>query len=132
MSQENVELARASLDAFNRRDFAQITELLHPEVELQEAADLPDARTWRGRGGVMEYLAETQMRWSEVRFDPNEFIDGDKTIVITGTLWGRGKESGVEVSTPLAQVIDVHEGKARRIGFYLDRSQALEAAGLSE
>jgi ketosteroid isomerase-like protein len=44
----------------------------------------------------------------------------------------RGKESGVVVETDTATISTLREGMIVRVRNYMDRSQALEAAGLEE
>ncbi len=53
-------------------------------------------------------------------------------IVAFGRTRNRGKASGVETETPLALVTKIRDGKTISIRAYLDRDEALEAAGLSE
>ena len=45
---------------------------------------------------------------------------------------GRGTESGAEIESPWAFLIQFRNGKATQVRVYLDPKQALEAAGLSE
>jgi ketosteroid isomerase-like protein len=40
---------------------------------------------------------------------------------------GRGRQSGVEVATPLAHMFRFREGRVYRVVTYLDREQALRA-----
>jgi ketosteroid isomerase-like protein len=44
----------------------------------------------------------------------------------------RGRESGVETEASLTFLIDFERGKVSRAVTFLDRDEALEAAGLSE
>ena len=44
----------------------------------------------------------------------------------------RGKGSGAEAESSAGWVVDIREGKALRVTEYLDRNEALEAAGLTE
>jgi len=44
----------------------------------------------------------------------------------------RGKGSGVEMETDTAMVYEVRDGRVVRIQGYMDRDEALEAAGLRE
>jgi ketosteroid isomerase-like protein len=56
MSQENVEMARRSLVAFNRRDFEALRTLNNPDVELDWSAsrglEAGVYRGWEGRDGI--------------------------------------------------------------------------------
>jgi ketosteroid isomerase-like protein len=50
----------------------------------------------------------------------------------SGSTGNRGKASGAVTETPLAFVTEIRDGKTISIRAYLDREEALEAAGLSE
>jgi hypothetical protein len=56
---------------------------------------------------------------------------GDQVVAI-GRLRTRGRASGLVTEAPLGYVTDFRNGIATRIRTYLDPSEALEAAGLSE
>jgi ketosteroid isomerase-like protein len=45
---------------------------------------------------------------------------------------GRGRESGVEVDTRFYVVYSLRDGKVSRVDEYIERDEALKAAGLSE
>jgi hypothetical protein len=53
-----------------------------------------------------------------------------------GSVWavrdGKGKGSGVELTRPDALVASFRGGKAVKLGYYNDQTQALEAVGLGE
>jgi ketosteroid isomerase-like protein len=56
---------------------------------------------------------------------------GDRVLVL-GRVRARGRESGVELDSPLGWVFTVRGGKLAKAEGFLSRAQALEAAGLSE
>jgi len=45
---------------------------------------------------------------------------------------GHGAESGIPMEMELAHLITIREGRATRTVEYMDRAEALEAAGLRE
>jgi ketosteroid isomerase-like protein len=53
-------------------------------------------------------------------------------VLVLGRAEGRGRGSGVEVYSPLAIIFDFRDGKMSRSKAYLDRGEALRAAGLDE
>ena len=55
MSQENVELIRATIGAFNRNDLDAAVEAMHPEIEWQTLDVMPDRGTYRGQAGVRSF-----------------------------------------------------------------------------
>jgi ketosteroid isomerase-like protein len=56
---------------------------------------------------------------------------GDQLVAI-GSLRTRGKESGAQTESPWGAVAEYKNGKVTRLRTYLDRNEALEAAGLRE
>ncbi len=133
MSAADVELARQYVEAFNRGGLDATASLRHPEIEVFDPPDLPDADRHVGEEAVRKvvegYLA---IGWNG-QFDVQEYIDaGDEAVVIwhlTGTSGG----GRVPLDVPaLGHVYAFEDGKAYRIRQYLTRAEALEAAGLSE
>ena len=62
-----------------------------------------------------------------------EVIDGGDHVVTAVRISGRRRGSGVEVEMQVFHVWTLREGKVTRLtGGYRERSEALEAAGLSE
>ena len=56
MSQENVEVVRRSIDAYNRRDFEELRELNHADVEVDWSASRGlEARVHRGWEEAMAF-----------------------------------------------------------------------------
>ena len=70
--------------------------------------------------------------WDERRLDPEEFIDAGDCVVVLLHEFRRGKGSGVEIETDTAMVYEVRDRQVVRIQGYMNRAEALEAAGLSE
>ena len=58
MSQENVEIVRRGVDAFSRAAWEESVDLMAPEVEWHDSPDLPGARSYQGREGVLAQWRE--------------------------------------------------------------------------
>jgi ketosteroid isomerase-like protein len=135
MSQENVEASKRAFDASNRRDMESFLETLAPEVEWHPglAALLEgEATVYRGREEVRELLQGYWQAFADLRFEASEIRDLGDRILAVGQMRGRGAESGVEIESPWAYLIQVRNGKATHVRTYLDPKEALEAAGLLE
>jgi ketosteroid isomerase-like protein len=57
---------------------------------------------------------------------------GEDRLLVVSRVTGRGKGSGVKVEQRNGQVWTFVDGKIARIDSYMNRAEALEAAGLSE
>ena len=135
MSQENVEEFKRATDAANRRDIESFLEILDPEVEWHPGlVTLLEGETtvYRGREEVRKLLQDIFEAFADFRFDFSEIRDLGDRIVAVGEMRGRGTESGVEIESPWAFLIQLRNGKATHVRVYLDPEEALEAAGLSE
>jgi len=62
--------------------------------------------------------------------DLERIFDGDGVVVGFYRVFGTGRRSGVEVARDLAAVYRIRDGLIASEWVYLDRAEALEAAGL--
>jgi len=133
VSQENVEIVRRAMDAYNRRDVDGFLESTTEDYLLFTAvAGAVEVGGIRGREGVRRYFDMLDEAWEEFRIIADEFRDlGDRVLGI-GRTEGRGRVGGVPVDSPYAVVADFRDGKMWRARGFLDHGEALRAAGLSE
>jgi ketosteroid isomerase-like protein len=131
MSQENVEIVRRGVDAFSRAAWEESVNLMAPEVEWHDAPDLPGARRYQGREGVLAQWREMAEALDHFTVEIDQLFDAGDKVVVFLTSRGRGRISGIEVSRKLAQVCTVRDGQVIKIVGYDNRAQALEAARLS-
>jgi ketosteroid isomerase-like protein len=133
MSRENVELVRRASKAFNDGDLDWFDDWITDDYEfVPYLATLVETTTYRGRDGLREYQEDAEAAWETFEGRVDEIRDPGDRVVAFGEIRGRGRSSGLDVRVPLAWVVDVHDGKLRRVQSYCDRSAALEVAGLSE
>jgi hypothetical protein len=135
MSEENVKTARRALDAINGRDMAAWLAQCDPELENFPPREWPESNPTRGSGPVFEFLVQAQDAW-ESDSPPYEYIDlvdiGNDQVLGQMCAEMRGKASGAAVAWSYWQVVTLRYGKLRRIEWFGERSEALEAVGLSE
>ena len=136
MSQENLEVVRQMVDAVTRGDADAFVALCSPDVDWEEnIVVFPGLRRhYRGPAGLREWLEDGfGEEWQEIRVEVEELVDApDERVLAGGRLVGRGKFSGVETELRGYWVLWFEDGKVVRRQVFLDRSEALEAAGLSE
>jgi ketosteroid isomerase-like protein len=63
---------------------------------------------------------------------PPEYRDLGDRVLTFGHFHVRGRESGVEIDSPIGWVHTLRDGKVLKAEGFLDPAQAREAAGLSE
>jgi ketosteroid isomerase-like protein len=133
MSQENVEIVKRGIDAYNRRDFDAYIALTTSDFELFPAMDRTvEARSYWGHEGIETYLADIGEAWAELRLLPEEWRDLGGRVLMPGRAQGRGRGSSVPVDAHVGFLVDFRDGKMSRVLAFLDHGEALRAAGLSE
>jgi ketosteroid isomerase-like protein len=104
---------------------------VHPEAETAWPG-LPDGETYTGPVGFRDLWLEWLAPWKTYRVETEDVIDlGDRVLVLVRA-FGRLEGSQGEVENTSASLWSVRDGKIARVEFYVDRTEALKAAGLEE
>jgi ketosteroid isomerase-like protein len=131
MSQENVEVVQASLNAWNAGDMDAHCALYDPNVIWARLEGWPEAETLIG-------LEACRSQWERMRavFDADTVepigdpvASGDR--VVQRFLW-RGTGQGPEMKMELTAVFTLRKGKIFILEHFWDHAEALEAVGLQE
>jgi uncharacterized protein len=132
MSQENVELVRGMCEAFLAGDVAAALDVLHAEVIWHGTiGGIEEGRTAHGHNEVIEGFMESLRDWESHSLEIEDYLDAGDSVVVLWHEVGRGKRSGVEVESRTAVVYTVRDKEVIEVQGYMDRRQALQAAGLS-
>jgi len=135
MSQEipPLETIRAGFDAFNRGDYETWIARYAEDTEFLDLAETPDTGVFRGPAGIRAWLAKLQEAWGEgFRFEPVSFTQGDRVVVVDTRAKGIGEGSGVPIEMDVHIVLRFQDQKIVWSQGFIDRDEALEAAGLRE
>jgi ketosteroid isomerase-like protein len=116
---------RGAYDAFNRGDFDSVVEALHPEIEWQRVAEVEGVD--HGRDAVREFLKPDIFERQEAHI-VRITTHGEKLLVHANFV-GAFSATGIELEQEGWQLWTVRDGLAARLEAFLDRDQALEAAG---
>src|SRR6266540_6166964 len=85
MSQENVEVTRQLIQAFNRRDLEAMTERFDPEIEWTPGGPAAVERAvYRGREEVSDGFAATWETWEVFHLEEDEARDLGDTVLWLG------------------------------------------------
>ncbi len=82
--------------------------------------------------GLAEGWRDWLEPWETYYIEVEEFIDGGDEIVSLARVRAQSARGGVPVEHTPAAVWSVRAGKVAGVQFYLERDEALEAAGLRE
>jgi ketosteroid isomerase-like protein len=134
MSQENIEIARTAFEALKRGGFDEALVYVDPEIEFEPPNEtLERPSNFKGHEALRERWKLLLEPFEDARLEPIEFIDGgDETVIVVFRVRVRGRASKVPVEAEPAYVLAIRGGKILRLRAYLQRDQALKAAGLRE
>ena len=135
MSQENVEIVRAAMDAWNRGDWDEALKHATPDLVLDSSLN---AGEWRGiHHGPDQVKRAFQMlteAWQSVHIEISEFIEAEQGVLVTRQKSRFVGRDGIELPGPTRSgwLWKLRPGKIVYAATYNDLNEALEAAGLQE
>ena len=139
MSQENVEIMRGVIEAFQagleRGDPAAVFEsdAVAADCEWVPAREVPGPTSFIGRQGFVEFMTTWTEDFDGWSMRVERLVDaGDDRVVALVHQWATGKASGAPVDLHFGQVFELRDGLVIRITNYLDPAQALKAPGVEE
>jgi ketosteroid isomerase-like protein len=131
MSQENVEIVRAAVDAYNRGDFDAAMKDAAPDFEFDFSRAVGPLHGVFRLDQMRRVWDEVREPWESVRIELDELIDAGEQVVATRTGFMRGRD-GIEVQARITEVWTIRDRAIVRVCLYQEKREALEAAGLSE
>ena len=133
MSQENVQTVKRAVAAINARDIDRYLARCTADVQL-EGPTTPIEGVSEGADGIRRYFADIfdagpDFRITIERLEP---VGADRVLGFL-RLNMSGRASGITLGgdIPSANVWDFTDGRIKRVRIFLDRREALQAAGLS-
>jgi ketosteroid isomerase-like protein len=131
MSQENVEIVRKLLEAWNEHDAELWLSYAAPEIEWMPAGPAAvEGAVYRGRDEVASGIAAVWETWDVFDFREGDLRDLGDSVLWLGRVKMRGSASGVELDQEFAIHGVAHDGKLTRVHTFLTWWAALEAVGL--
>jgi ketosteroid isomerase-like protein len=131
MSQENVEIVRAAIDALNRGDWQSVLKDAAPDFKLDMSRSISPSRGVYERDQVTRFIEEFTGSWNSLRLEPHEFIEVSEQVIVPWTALFVGRD-GVEVQARVTWTWTVRDGAIKGVAMFQERRDALDAAGLSE
>ena len=132
MSQENVEIVRRNIEAWNRCDLTTWLDTFRSDAEI----DWSRARAlikgvYRGHGEHEAFWGEFWSTFEDAQQEVDGLAEVGSEVVLSNTIHVRGRE-GIEVVARSTHVFTVQNGKITRLRLFQERAEALEAVGLRE
>jgi ketosteroid isomerase-like protein len=133
VSGEAEDVIRQLAAVINGDDPEGQTRVLHPEaVQYGTRGGIDQERVVRGREAVLEYWQETAEAWESQSFELERVIEAGDVAVAFWHETGRGRQSELEVENDTASIFRFRDGMIIELRGYLDRDEALRAAGVEE
>jgi len=130
MSQENVEVVRAMIDAFNRRNFEASAAFFAEDASWRGGPAAPGGGVYYGSDEIARGFGRSLGAWEEFQVETEEVIDAGDHVVLCVRMRGKGRESGLSVELHPALVCEVRDGRVVAGRGFRERAEALEAVGL--
>lgn len=133
MSQENVDVVRQMFERWNAGDIDGWLGFWHADaVWVSEPFRAFDgsARHYEGHEGLRRFCADALEGFADLgQIERPEFRDAGESVLVLADYRVKAEASGPEVSTPMAWVLEVGDGKIARARDYVDQQEALDAFG---
>src|SRR5204862_6962998 len=116
MSQENVEIVRKAIQAWNQREADLLLSYAAPEIEWMPAGPAAVERSvYRGHDEVASAYAAVWETWDVFEFQEGQVRDLGDSVLWLGRVKMRGSASQVELDQEFAAYWMVRDGKLIRI-----------------
>jgi ketosteroid isomerase-like protein len=136
MGESNVDLVR-QLYGFDwiglvsrEEGFGELGKAMDPGFRGRVSPELGD-RELHGVEGLVNFVDALEEDFESFRYEPEEITEAGKdSVVVWGTIFARGRNSKMPLTSGFGHVWTLRDGKALRVEAFLDRRAAERAAGL--
>jgi ketosteroid isomerase-like protein len=133
MSQENVEIARRSMDAFTAEGVDVALRFFTPDCVWYTTDRWLDGSAYRGHDGIRRLAGEFSDNFDDVGFEVQEIRDADDRVAALLYMNGRIKNTAVPIRQTLGLVIaGFRNGMFAEVRAFPSWHEALKAVGLEE
>ena len=132
MSQENVEIVRAAIDAWNRGDWDGVGKDAAGDFELVPPSQSPLSEPLRGMDEVRAWAADQQETVGDLSIEIEELIESGESIVALIRLAIRPQRADAEVELRIAHLWTLRDRKLIRCEVFPECEKAIEVAGLAK
>ena len=133
MARENVELVRRAFEDWNVGGVdAMIERYFSPDVVWWTVPDAPDAGAHTGAEQTALYLRQVEEAFGSYSASVLDTADREDVVMAEIQVTGTATQSGVPVNVTLFHVLTLEGGLITEVRQFLDRDEALDAAGLRD
>jgi ketosteroid isomerase-like protein len=129
MSQENIEIAQATFEAWNAGDMDALRELYDPDAIMRTPEGWPEPGPYVGRDAIMRQFEQVRETWTSDALEAiGDFIDAADRVVVRHIYRGAGH--GPESNMELTVVFTIRKRRVFYQEFFWDYAEAIEILGL--
>jgi ketosteroid isomerase-like protein len=133
VSEQSVEGHRRIYEAFNARDADALVGLCDPSIVVESVFGAVSGAVYHGHDGVRKWHRDLAEAWGEeIRVEAETYFALGNRALVFDVMYGRGRQSGVEVALPGAAVTGWRAGRCVYFRAYARREDALNDLGVSE
>ena len=132
MSEERIEILRRSFEGTAQGDSARMLRDFDEEFELRLPPEFPGGGKGRGHSHWVKVQAQFEEAFEDISYEPEEFLESGDQVLAAVRYRGHARHTRIAVDMPVYWLYTFGKAKIERVEAFLDRDQALEAAGLSE
>jgi len=132
MPEENVEIVRRGLEAWNRRDLTTWLASFHPDAEVDWSRSRgPLMGVYHGHPGLETFWEAWFSTFEQIQIEIQGFTEVGSEVVVANTGHVRGRQ-GIEVIARSSFLFTIGSGQITRMRMFQKQAEALEAVGLRE
>jgi ketosteroid isomerase-like protein len=131
MSEENVEVVRATFEAFRRRDLDTFLSCFDPDVEYRSLV-LEVEGVYHGHEGMRSWWDSVLTVFPDWNPQLEDTRDLGQRVLSRVRAEGLGTGSGIVLEREIWHVAEIREGRMKSSAFFRTEAEALEAVGLRE
>ena len=130
MSQENVEIMRGIVGAWDSGDLSEWAKGMHDEITWFPLAENTQTEPLRGKEATLAFTADWIEPWEDYRVELLGLVDaGDRVVISTRQI---GKlPTGSEITIEMHAAAAFRDGQVVEMRWFMHEADALEAAGVS-
>ena len=133
MSQENVEIVREGIEAWNQHDADLWLRNAAPDVEWMPAGPAAvELTVYRGHDEVASGFAAVFQTWDVFHLEEAQIRDLGDSVLWLGRVKMRGSASQIDLDQEFAVHTRLQDGQVITVRTFLAWREALEALGLAE
>ena len=132
MSQENVEIVRAAVEAWNAGDMDAVRELYDPDVIVRAPEGWPEPGPFVGREAVMRQFEQLRETWDADTLEPIERLHRRRRPSCREADLARAQGTALSRTWSSRSSTRCARAGSSASEYFWDHAEALEAVGLSE